>query len=63
MKFNEWFSQFGQYDEDLKKIALLAWQAGAQVERDACIDICEKYGAWNNTAQDIADDIRLRGER
>ena len=63
MKFNEWFSQFGRDDKDLKTIALLAWQAGAQVERDACIELCETYGAWNNTAQDIADDIRLRGQR
>jgi len=40
-----------------------AWDRGAQAEREACINLCEKYGAWNKTAQDIADDIRLRGDR
>ena len=63
MNFNAWFSQFGIDDDDLKKIALLAWRAGAYVEREAIIKRCEEFGAWNSTAQDIADDIRKRGER
>ena len=40
-----------------------AWERGAQAERNAIIKRCEEYGAWNSTAQDIADDIRKRGER
>lgn len=63
MKFNEWFSQFGRDDKDLKTIALLAWQAGAQAEREVIIRRCEEFGAWNDTAQYIADDIRARGEK
>ena len=67
MTFEEFIQQrslertgMGSYEWALIKEA---WERGVQVERDACIGICEKYGAWNNTAQDIAEDIRLRGER
>ena len=63
MKFSDWFDQFGKDDKALKTMALLAWQAGAKAEREAIIRRCEYFGAWNTTAQDIADDIRMRGER
>jgi hypothetical protein len=32
-------------------------------EREACAKVCEEWGAWNNTAQDCAQAIRLRGEK
>ena len=63
MKFSEWFDRFCKDDKALKTMALLAWQAGAQAERNAIIKLCEEFGAWNKTAQDIADDIRMRGKR
>ena len=63
MKFSQWFDQFGKDDKALKTMALLAWQAGAQAERQSIISLCKEFGAWNSTAQDIADDIRMRGER
>ena len=34
-----------------------------EAQRNAIIKLCEEFGAWNSTAQDIADDIRMRGER
>jgi hypothetical protein len=30
-------------------------------EREACAKLCEEWGAWNNTAQGCAQDIRARG--
>jgi hypothetical protein len=32
-----------------------------QDEREACAKLCEEWGAWNNTAQGCAQDIRARG--
>jgi len=33
-----------------------------EAEREACAQVCEEWGAWNNTAQAIAAAIRARGE-
>ena len=34
-----------------------------KAERNEIIKLCEEFGAWNKTAHDIADDIRMRGKR
>ena len=34
----------------------------AAAEREACAEVCEEWGAWNNVAQDCAAAIRARGE-
>lgn len=66
MTFEEFIQQrslervgMGSYEWALIKEA---WERGAQAEREACAKICEGWGAWNNTAQDIALEIRMRGE-
>lgn len=35
----------------------------AAAEREACAKVCEKWGAWNDVAQDCAAAIRARGEK
>lgn len=47
------------YDGEFKNLEMFAHFI-AQQERKACIQICESYGAWNETAQTIADEIRMR---
>jgi len=46
-------------DENLIKFV----RAIEKAERNAIIKLCEEFGAWNKTAHDIADDIRMRGKR
>jgi len=43
------------------RLARIAYAAGAEAEREQCAKVCEEWGAWNNTAQDIAFAIRARG--
>ena len=44
--------------EELERFAALV----AAAEREACAEVCEEWGAWNNVAQDCAAAIRARGE-
>ncbi len=43
---------------DLERFAALV----ADAEREACAEVCEEWGAWNNVAQDCAAAIRARGD-
>lgn len=38
------------------------YEAGQRDEREACAKLCEEWGAFNNTAQDIAEAIRARSK-
>lgn len=45
------------YESELTRFAELV----AASEREACAKLCEEWGAFNDTAQNIADAIRQRG--
>ena len=68
-EFNKWWTTQPLYAAnpypDGSEIywAYEGWMAGQQQERQALMRILESFGAWNKTAQDIAEDIRLRGEK
>ena len=60
-RYGEWLNGevIEMTDENLIKFV----SAVEKAEHEAIIGICEEFGAWNTTAQDIADEIRMRAER
>jgi len=54
-------STYGLIDENLERFANLV----AAAEREACARVCDKYaeGPERNYSENIADDIRARGNK
>jgi hypothetical protein len=57
-----WPSNANVAISDLVDRVEAAVRKAEEAEREACAKLCEEWGAWNNTAQDVAAAIRARGE-
>jgi len=60
-RYGEWLN--GEVVQITDENVIKFVRAVQQAERGVIIRRCEEYGAWNDTAQYIADDIRMRGEK
>ena len=57
-----WFPNAGDAISDLVARVEAVVRKAEEAEREECAKVCEEWGAWNNTAQDVAAAIRARGE-
>jgi hypothetical protein len=67
MKFEKWYEEnFGAVEPGVPfhlSVLKFAYESGAEIEREACAQVCEDLIGTRAMARHCADAIRARGEK